>query len=112
MNLITEELENGVVWVKLDGRLDIPGAGAIDLRFSALTGSRRSVVVDLSRVTFLASMGMRLLLMGAKTMASKGGRLVLYAPDANVEKVLATAGLDTVIPIHHEQDGAVAAVRL
>jgi stage II sporulation protein AA (anti-sigma F factor antagonist) len=112
VNLLVEDFDGGVTWIGLDGRLDISGAGVIDLRFSTLTGSRRSVVVDLSRVTFLASMGMRLFLAGAKTVASKGGRMVLYAPDPNVEKVLTTAGIDAVIPIHHDQETALAAVRL
>jgi anti-sigma B factor antagonist len=112
MNIDATEVDGGVTWIALNGRLDIGGASEIDLRFSALAGSRRSVVVDLSQVTFLASMGMRLLLSGAKTVASKGGRMVLHAPIPMVEKVLATAGIDTVIPILRDRDGALSAVRL
>ncbi len=112
MELVAEEFEGGVTWIVLEGRLDIAGTGAIDLRFSTLTGSRRSVVVDLSGVTFLASMGMRLLLTGAKTVASKGGRMVLHGPHPSVEKVLTMAGIDAVIPIYHDQESALAAVRL
>jgi anti-anti-sigma factor len=104
-----EEL-SGTTRIILDGRLDIAGASAIDLRFNVIAGSRRAIVVDLSGVSFLASMGMRLLVTGAKTAASKGGRMVLLAPDANVEKVLMTAGIDTIIPILHDYDGAVIAV--
>jgi anti-sigma B factor antagonist len=112
MNIETTEVDGGVTWIALTGRLDIAGAGEIDLRFSALAGSRRSVVVDLSQVTFLASMGMRLLLSGAKTVASKGGRMVLHGAIPMVEKVLATAGIDHVIPILSDRDSALSAVRL
>lgn len=111
MDLAVEERE-GVTLVHLDGRLDIAGASAVDLRFSALAGSRRSLVVDLSKVSFLASMGIRLLLTGAKTVAAKGGRMVLVGPDAEVEKVLATAGIDMLIPIHADAASAIAAVKL
>lgn len=111
MELVTEERADGVTWVTLDGRLDIAGTSMIDLRFNTIAGARRSVVVDLSRVTFLASMGMRLLLTGAKTVASKGGHMVLHAPAPMVEKVLTTAGIDNVIPIHHEAASALAATR-
>lgn len=111
MELVAEEIEEGITWVMLDGRLDIAGTSVVDLRFNTLAGSRRYVVVDLSRVSFLASMGMRMLLTGAKTVASKGGRMVLHAPEPNVEKVLTTAGIDAVIPIHRERDEALAAVR-
>lgn len=112
MELAVEDMESGVTLVRLNGRLDIAGANAIDLRFSALAGSRRSMVVDLSGVTFLASMGIRLLLGSAKTVTSKGGHLVLMAPVADVKKVLITAGIDTLIPIHPDVQSATAAVKL
>jgi anti-anti-sigma factor len=111
MELVVEDLEQGVTVVHLDGRLDIAGASAVDLRFSALAGSRRALVVDLAKVSFLASMGIRLLLTGAKTVASKGGKVVLLAPDANAEKVLAMARIDTLIPIHSDAASALAAVK-
>ena len=112
MELATEELGNGVTRIALDGRLDIAGAQAIDMRFNTLAGSRRSLVVDLSRVSFLASMGIRLLVIGAKTVAAKGGKIVLLSPDSAIEGVLKTAGIDMVIPIHHDRASAVAAVTL
>ena len=111
MELATEELDGGVIRIILNGRLDIAGAATIDLRFNTIVGSRHAVVVDLARVNFLASMGIRLLLTGAKTMQSKGGKMVLLGPEPGVEKALTTAGIDTVIPIHRDIAGAAAAVR-
>jgi len=112
MELAVEEIGNGVTRIVLDGRMDIAGASAIDTRFSALAGSRRSLVIDLAKVSFLASMGIRLLVLGAKTVASKGGKIVLLDPVPQIESVLTTAGIDTVIPIHHDAASAVAAVML
>jgi anti-anti-sigma factor len=112
MEIATEEIENGVTRVVLDGRLDIAGAQTIDMRFNTLAGSRRSLVVDLSKVSFLASMGIRLLVIGAKTVAAKGGKIVLLGPNEVIESVLKTAGIDSVIPIHHDRANAVAAVTL
>ncbi len=112
MELAVEDMESGVTLVRLNGRLDIAGASVIDLRFSALAGSRRSMVVDLSEVTFLASMGIRLLLGSAKTVTSKGGHMVLMAPIADVKNVLTTAGIDTLIPVYPDVQSAVAAVKL
>src|SRR5436305_1130268 len=57
-----EELSGGVTKVRLKGRLDIAGAAEIDLRFNALAGAQRAVIVDLSMVDFLASMGLRTLI--------------------------------------------------
>jgi anti-anti-sigma regulatory factor len=50
------------------------------------------------------------LLIGAKIVAGKGGRLVILCPDNNVAKVLKSAGMDTLIPVHHTEAAATAAV--
>lgn len=110
LEIIVEELEGGVTRVGLAGRLDIAGSAAIDLRFNTVSGSKRAIVVDLSRVSFIASMGMRTLVSGAKAARNKGGRMVLLLPDPNVEKALKIACIDTLIPIYHDRDEAIAAV--
>jgi len=110
MEMTTEELEKGVTKINLIGRLDVAAAGQIETRFSAVTGARRAVVVDLSQVTFLASMGMRMLLIAAKTIASKGGKMALLAPTAEVKTVLQTARIDALIPIYDQRDAAFAGV--
>jgi anti-anti-sigma regulatory factor len=50
------------------------------------------------------------LLVGAKIVKSKGGRLVVLCPDNNVAKVLKTAGTDALIPIFQTQEAATAAL--
>lgn len=110
MEMVIEELEEGVTRVILTGRLDIAGSALIDLRFNTISGSRRAVVVDLSRVSFIASMGIRTLVSGAKAVRVRGGKMVLLLPEANVEKALRTASIDTLIPIYHDSEAAVAAV--
>lgn len=111
MKLSVEELPGNVAKANMEGRLDIVGAQSIDLPFNVLVGSRRAIVVDLSQVTFVASMGLRTLIMGAKTAASKKGKMVLFAPKPEVEQVLVSAGVDTLVPILHDLDAATAAVR-
>lgn len=88
--------------IRLKGRIDIMGAMKIDVQFSAVTASNRAVVVDLGEVEFLASMGLRTLIMGAKSMRSKSGRMVLYRPIPLVEEVLVTSGTTTLIPVAHD----------
>jgi anti-anti-sigma factor len=66
------------------------------------------VVVDLSQVGFLASIGIRTLMMAAKANRSKGGRLVLLNPGEMVRKVLTTCGADSVLTIFSELDGALS----
>ncbi len=110
MEMTIEPLAGEITKVNMVGRLDILGAQKIDLHFSVIVGSHRKIIVDLEQVPFLASMGIRTLLMGAKTVKSKGGRMVLLNPTLDVEKVLIGSGTDTIVRIMKDIDGAIAAV--
>ncbi len=110
MEMILEELEGGVTLATLLGRLDMAGTAEIDLKFNATAGARRALIVDLSGVSFMASMGMRLLLIAGRIIAAKGGKMALLAPTTEVEAVLRTARLDGVIPICTARAAALAVV--
>ena len=86
--------------IALSDRLDVSGAQAVETKFAALAASaQRRVVVDLTAVSFLASMGIRLLIVNAKAQQNRGGRLVLHVGDNTaVAKVLETAGISSLIP--------------
>lgn len=107
MEMTIETIADGITKVNLAGRLDILAAQQIDLHFTAVAGSSRKLIVDLEQVAFLASMGIRTLLIGAKTVQKKGGRMALLKPTADVEKVLIGCGTDTVLPILHDLEAAI-----
>ena len=111
MGIATETLEGGITKVDLSGRLDTQGTDEIDLKFTAYTANQRAVIVDMTEVSFLASLGIRTLLLAAKTIARRGGKMVLFNPADHVARVLETAGIDTLIPIHRSLSEACAAVR-
>src|SRR2546430_17738512 len=100
MDLSAEDLPGGITKVVLQGRVDTTGAVVMELPFNKILTERRKIIVDLSAVNFLASYGMRVLLVGAKTVKSKGGNLVSLCPDNNIATVRRTAGRDAVIPVH------------
>jgi anti-anti-sigma factor len=110
MEMTIETIADGIIKVNLAGRLDILAAQQIDLQFNVIAGSHRKVIVDLEQVPFMASMGIRTLLIGAKTIKSKGGRMALLKPVLEVEKVLTTSGTDTVVPILHDLQSAISTV--
>ena len=94
----------------LIGRWDVAGAALIDLKLSALAGSGRSIIIDMAQVTFLSSMGIRSIIMSAKAVKLRGCMLVLLSPDKNVEFVLTSTGIDTLMPIRHDIDAALAEI--
>ena len=99
MQWTVEDLPNGVARLNLAGRIDVQGALAVDPVFEDLARKQSKLVVDMSDVTFLASLGIRTLVSCCKALADKGGELVLLAPQPGVEKVLKTSGISTIIPI-------------
>ena len=99
MELHAEINTNGILVISLKGRMDIKGAMEIDLPFTARVRGQRAVIVDMSGVNFLASMGLRTIIMGAKSVKAAGGKMVLMGPDANVLEVLTASGTTTVIPV-------------
>ena len=110
MKIEAESLDGGILKINLAGRMDVQGAQEIDLKFTGYTAKQRAVIVDMSAVDFLASIGIRTLLLSAKAVSSRGGKMVVLNPDANVTKVLEMAGIDTLIPICRSLDEARTAV--
>jgi anti-anti-sigma factor len=103
-------MEGDITRVLLDGRLDIQGAAAIDLRMNVLAGSSKFLLVDLSNVSFLGSMGLRSIIVPAQAVRRRGGKAALFGPVPMVEEVLKASNIHEIIPIFHDLDAAVAAL--
>jgi anti-anti-sigma factor len=111
MELTYEDLEDGVRAIRLKRRLDLQGTDAIDLKLTGLAATQRSfVVLDLALVEFLASIGVSVIVRTARTLSSRGGRLVLLSPKPNVADVLIRTQIDQIIPVFDDLAKARAAV--
>jgi anti-anti-sigma factor len=110
MTLSTESMDGDITRVLLDGRLDIQGAAAIDLKMNVVAGSSKFLLIDLRNVTFLGSMGLRSILVPAQAVRRRGGKVALFGPVPLVEEVLKTSNIEAIIPVFHDLDSAVAAL--
>jgi anti-anti-sigma factor len=111
MDIAVESLAGGVTKVVLRGRFDTTAAVVAELPFNKIATEQQRIEVDLSAVSFLASYAIRVLLVGAKIVAGKGGKMVILCPDNTISKVLKTAGMDALIPVHETESAATAALR-
>jgi anti-sigma B factor antagonist len=107
MHLEQTSLPGDIVLVKLTGPLDIAGAGEVDMPFSVISGKHNKVIVDLAGVTFLASIGIRVLVKAARAVGSRKGRLVVFGPTEDARKVLRSTGIDAIIPVVADQAAAI-----
>ena len=107
MELQYRELDNNIRLIKLIGKLDITGTTEIDTQFATYcAGDNARVVIDLSEVEFLASIGIRLLTLTAKSVMSRGGKIVLLNPSPDVHHVLDVTGIPAIIPVHSYLESA------
>lgn len=100
-------LENNIRLIKLIGQLDINGVGMIETKFTGYCAAENPrVLVDLSEVDFLASIGIRLLTLNARSVASRGGRMVLVGATPEVRSVLEVTGIPGIIPMYDGYESA------
>jgi anti-anti-sigma factor len=87
--------------IAISGRLDIPGTDEIAIRFAALSAAANlRIVLDLTGVSFLGSIGIRSIIVNAKAVQQRGGRMVLLVGDnVAVAETLQATGLGALIPI-------------
>jgi anti-sigma B factor antagonist len=107
MELKVVKEDSQLVYVALAGKLDVQGEEAIGDRFRELVETRRaSFIIDMSQVTYLASLGIRLLFAAAKSLAASGNKLVVLKPQPMVEETLLSSGTAKLVPIAADEEAA------
>ena len=108
MTISTEPMTGDILRVNLEGRLDIEGAAAIDLRMNVLAGSAKFLLLDMRNVSFIGSMGIRTLVLPAQAVRKRGGKMVLLAPPPLVDDVLKASMVHELIPIVPDIESALS----
>jgi anti-anti-sigma factor len=112
MDLQVQQLADGIDRVALAGRLDSVSVDAVDQRLGALAATPAGrIVIDLSQVSFLASIGIRTLLSAARALRKQGGKMALLSPQPAVEEVLRATAIESIIPVYSDLDAASAALK-
>jgi anti-anti-sigma factor len=108
MEIEIKEHDNGIFEVVLNGRLDIAGTSKIETPFAAYANRKNGLLmVDMSGVEFMSSIGIRLLLVNAKSLRLSGGKMVLLSPQPMVLEVLNTSGVVTLLAVYADRNDAI-----
>ena len=109
MKLDYTELDNGIRLIALNGALDMNGTYSIEVQFVRYcAGDNIRVLVDLSKVSYISSIGIPLLVNTAKSIISRGGKIVFLNPQDKVSQVFEMVGVPQMIPIHTDMDTAIS----
>jgi len=113
MQMTCEDLEDGVRRINLAGRMDVEGTRQIDLKFTTLSATAQGwIVVDLSGVEFMSSIGLGTLVRSAVAQNRRNGKLVLLAPRPGVDRVLIATRINVVIEVYQDFEAARRGVRM
>jgi anti-sigma B factor antagonist len=113
MQMSIQRIEKGIKRISLAGRMDIPGTNEIDLRLSAETASEKAfVVLDLTSVEFLASVGIGALVHSVKALRLRGGEAVFLSTVPIVTLVLEKTLITQVIKVFSDLESACQSLSL
>ncbi len=84
----------------LSGRLDGTTSASTEKDLLALlTDEVNTVDIDISKLDYVSSAGLRILLVAAKAAKAKGGKIVLHGPKPAILEVFKISGFDRIIAI-------------
>lgn len=93
------------------GRIDSGNAPAAEQEvLSRIEATGPWLVIDLSRIDYLSSAGLRVLLVAAKTCRAAHGSVVIQQPSPAVAEVLQISGFDKILPLVASREEALRAL--
>ena len=106
---ISDSSANGITVLKLSGRLDGTAAPQLEKKLAEViaAGSDR-LVFDCSGVEYASSAGLRVFLLAAKHLKTRGGRCGFAALPPNLREVFTLSGFLEVLEVHETVDQATA----
>lgn len=98
---ISHEDKGDLRRIVISGRLDVEGTDSVASQLKELTQApKKGIVVDLSSLKFLASIGIGAIIAAAKAVKARGGKMVLVAKSGStVMMSIEATGVDKLIPV-------------
>jgi len=102
---ITQSKTEDTIILKLEGRLDTSTASTFETELMGLIDKNEDrIVVDFSKLDFISSSGLRVLLMAGKKLKTINGKLGLCALKQHVREVFDVAGFTMLFSIFPSQE--------
>lgn len=98
---ITERREGPILVLAVEGRLDHVGAGTFqECSVGHIRSGVRSMVVDFGGTSFVASMGIRAIIVPSQEMARAGGRFAVAGLSPQLLRLFEISGLLSVFKVY------------
>lgn len=111
MELHETEFASAVV-LAARGRLDATNSPALELRLREMVAAGRTrIVLDLERVGYISSAGLRVLVVAGKLLSEHAGRMILAGLSSENRRLFDLAGFSDLFVIAVDRAQAVAEFR-
>lgn len=106
---ISSELMNEVKVVRLEGNLDTnTSSSAQEFLNAAIDEGAAKIIVNLEKVDFVSSAGLRVLLATAKRLGVSGGTLRICGLNDTVSEVFEISGFSTILSVFPKESEALS----
>ena len=95
---ITKNLNGTALEIALEGRLDTMTAPELEAELNQTMGGADSLTLDFSKLDYISSAGLRVLLTAHKAMAAKGGMKIRNVNEV-VQEVFEVTGFADILTI-------------
>ena len=105
MNIqVVEERDNDVLVLLPVDRIDSSNAARFESTLTDhISNGELRLLIDFSRLNFISSSGLRVLLIAAKRLSGTQGKLVLCGMQDHIQEVFTISGFDKLIPIRESR---------
>lgn len=104
---ITSAVKNGITTVSIEGRLDTSSSDAAKAELDAMSAPSIKMLMNLEKLEFISSIGLRIILMQAKEIKKQGGDLRLCGLQPVVKDVFNISGFNQILNIFDSSDEAI-----
>ncbi len=110
LELQADQVE-GVLVISVDGRIDGLNAQEFyDNLDKEIGGSGDPVVLDLEKLSYISSAGLRSILLTAKTLKGRNTKFMLCSLSAPIKEIFEIAGFDKIIDVLQSRSDAIGAI--
>ena len=96
---ITEVRQEDVIELKVEGRVDTNTSGRLQEAILKALQKSNKIVINCAALEYVSSAGLRSLLLGHKTAASKGGSMTVINVNEAVNQVFTVTGFSRILKI-------------
>ncbi len=103
--------DSGILVANLVGRIDSSNSGeCADALRAGMGDDDQSLVLNLSRLDYISSAGLRILLLTSREFEGPGQSFALCELSGGISEVIRVGGFSDIIPVYDTQADAVAAI--